>query len=329
MILVVGMNLAWQKVGHLPALHRGEVNRLTSLRAFASGKSVNVVRALPALGGDGEALGYAGGRTGALLAESVRAEGLSCGLVTIAAETRTCTTLAEPDGSCTEVIEPSPRVTEQERALMKSLVAERLPRARLLVISGTTPEGETDTVYAEIARAAHDLGLPVVLDTSCPRGRRALAEGPEVLKVNAQELASLSGMPTGSLEERGRACRGLARQHGVRWFVITRGAAGIEAFSDGAALYAPAPRVAVANAIGSGDAAAAGAAWVLHEAGVGRAPAGYTPALLREALLTAAAMGTANCLNPVNGRVSPEDYLAVRGRVAIETLPMPTTTVQG
>ena len=206
MILVVGHNLAWQKVGHLPALRRGEVNRLRSLREFASGKSVNVVRALRALGGTGEAIGYAGGQAGRKLEHDVRSEGLPCRLVSIVEETRTCTTVAEPDGTCTELIEPSPHVGAEEREAMHRTVMERLKAARLLLISGTTPDGETEDCYREYVRAAHERGLPVMLDSSGLPARKALVEHPEIIKINVHELAELSGAPTDSAEKRRAAC---------------------------------------------------------------------------------------------------------------------------
>ncbi len=324
MILVVGQNLAWQKVGHLSRLARGEVNRLLSMRAFGSSKGPNVVRALAALGGSGEAIGYAGGATGRRLEDDLRAEGLSCRFVTIQDETRTCTTIAEPDGTCTEVIEPSPRVTEEERLRMRRLAVERLSSARLLIVSGTALEGETDDCYVVLLRAAHERNLPVMLDSACRQARLALSEKPEVVKINAQELGEMANAPVGTLAERVNACRSMAASHGVRWFFVTRGADGMEAFDGRTLLRARAPAVDVINAIGSGDAAAAGAAWVIHEAAAGGPAALFSSSsALKEALLTAVAMGTANCMNPVNGRVMPGDYLAIREQVRVQELPLP------
>jgi fructose-1-phosphate kinase PfkB-like protein len=165
-----------------------------------------------------------------------------------------------------------------------------------------------------------------MLDSACPQARIALGLAPEVIKVNEHELGELAGVPTDSLPRRVAACRRIAEAHGVRWFLITRGAEGIEAFDGRSLLGAPAPRVKVVNAIGSGDAVAAGAGWVIHEA-ITEGDAGHSflssPAVLREALSTAVAMGTANCLNAVNGRVVREDYLMVRERVRVSELPLP------
>ncbi|MGA2639947.1 MAG: PfkB family carbohydrate kinase [Spirochaetia bacterium] len=156
MILVVGQNLAWQKVCTLPRLVRGEVIRLGEVREFASSKGPNVARALEGTGCPVRIIGYAGGATGRRVQEHLGKEGLRCRCVRIASETRTCTTFVEPDGTSTEVIEPSPRVTAAEQEEMQAAIREELESARLLLIMGTAVDGETEDCYARAVRAAHE-----------------------------------------------------------------------------------------------------------------------------------------------------------------------------
>jgi tagatose 6-phosphate kinase len=324
LILAVGENLAWQKTCTIPPLGRGLVHRVGEVRAFASSKGPNVVRALAGVGGRGEVIGYAGGATGRRVEEYLDAEGLAHSFVRIAAETRICTTYIEPDGTCTEMIEPSPAVTEAEREELQRLFRARIAHARMFFIMGTAVAGESEDCYARMIRAAHERGTPVLMDSVCAAARHALRESPEILKINAHELGELTGAGVATLADRVAACRALRSRHGIRWVLVSRGREGIEAF-DGEHLFsATPPDVDVLNAIGSGDAAAAGVGWVLcrrmrDDPGAARpADAALRSAeALREALLTATAMGTANCLNPINGRVMREDYLAVRARVAI------------
>ena len=325
MILIVGQNLAWQKACTVPAIMRGEVNRVLTMREFASSKGPNVARALFALGGSGEVICYAGGATGRRAADYLNAEGIHTRVVRILAETRTCTTLMEPDGTSTEMIEPSPHVSPEEREEMRRTVLARLDDCGLLAIMGTALSGESEDCYAAIARSAHQRGIPVLMDSVSPEALRAFHEAPEVLKINARELGSIAGLPTRTAAERIEACRGIAGRFGIRWFIITMGAAGVEAFDGNILIHAAPPKVKVVNAIGSGDAAAAGAAWTLHEviSAHGKAEALSSRECLREALLCAAAMGTANCLNPINGSVSPADYRSVRDRTDISEVSFP------
>ena len=112
----------------------------------------------------------------------------------------------------------------------------------------------------------------------------------------------------------------------MRWIVVTLGADGVEAGDGRVILHAAVPRVAVVNSVGSGDAAAAGVAWSLHEALAGGAEADAVFSSrdrLADAAARAAAMGTANCLNPVNGCVDAADYRRLRAEVTVRDLPAP------
>lgn len=328
MILVIGQNAAWQKVCGLRRLEPGAVNRLDSVIAFGSSKGPNTARALAGVGAEARVVCYVGGGNGRLFLEQIGREGIACDPVPIAAETRLCTTFADADGRCTEVIEPAPEVTAAERAAFRARVAGRLDGARLLVIMGTPVRGETPDCYAWLVRAARGRGLPVVMDSAGPAALEALAQRPEVLKVNADELAAFAGMAAGttaSAAARAAAYRALAAR-GVRWIVVTLGADGVEAGDGGAVLHATVPRVDVVNSVGSGDAAAAGVAWALHEALAGGAAADEVFASrdrLADAAARAAAMGTANCLNPVNGRVDAGAYRRLRALITVRERPLP------
>jgi fructose-1-phosphate kinase PfkB-like protein len=161
------------------------------------------------------------------------------------------------------------------------------------------------------------------MDSAAPQARRALEESPEVLKINALELGTLAGASTADAAARVAACRAISSLFGVRWLLITRGSLGIEAFDGRRVLHARPPTVRVRNAIGSGDAAAAGVGWVLHDRTIslGAEEALASGECLREALLAATAMGTANCMNPVNGKVERADYLDVKAATVVEELP--------
>jgi 1-phosphofructokinase family hexose kinase len=313
MILIVGQNLAWQKVCKVSGLDRGEVNRVSEMREFASSKGPNVARALRGMGGHGEVICYSGGSTGQRCEAQLAAEGILLTPVRISAETRTCTTLVEGDGTSTEVIEPSPAVTPAERNAFLQVAVRRIGEARVLALMGTAVTGETADCYQALVRAAHKAGVPVLLDSATEEARNALRESPEVLKVNARELGQLAGAGVDRAEDRLSACRELARRFGIRWFLVSRGPHGIEGWDGSSFLQAVPPRVEVRNAIGSGDAAAAGAALVLHDAmaSAGTDEVIRSAARFREVLAAATAAGTANCLNPVNGRVERDHYLSL------------------
>jgi len=74
----------------------------------------------------------------------------------------------------------------------------------------------------------------------------------DVLMPNEGELAALTGMPTGSVEEAARAAARL-RERGVRAVVVKRGAQGALIVDERGARPVGAPRVRVVDTTGAGD----------------------------------------------------------------------------
>jgi tagatose 6-phosphate kinase len=327
-ILIVGQNTAWQNVCILPRLCRGEVNRVDEVLSYPGGKGVNAARALSCLGKTAKVLGYAGGRTGELLAEWLQKEGIGCHLTLIRAETRTCTTYAEQDGTTTECIEPSPEVTPGERELFRTIFRKHIGDARILLICGTTVRGETLDCYSFLISEARGRGVPVLLDSASPAALHALQGSPEILKVNLAELARIVGRPLPDPSSRTEAYSTLSRHRGIRWFFTTLGAEGIEGYDGSRIIHASPPRVSLVNAIGSGDAASAGIGAVLEDAPAGADAFSSVP-LFERALKAAAAMGTANCMNAVGGRVEKKDFLDVMEKTVLKWGESPSRSTPG
>ncbi len=308
MILVVGHNSTWQKTYRLKRIKIGEVNRIESALGLPAGKGVNVSRALRLLGLEALLLGYAGGMNGERFRRALEEEGLKAEFQAIEEETRICTTLIE-DQTTTELIEPSPRISEEEREAFSRLFLQNLINSDLLVISGTSVNGEREDCYKSYILEAKKRNIPVLLDSFRTRARDALEAEPEILKINLDELESIYGKSLKEREERENAYRDLRRRYNLSWIVISRGEKGLEGLDRGSFFRAVPPKVSVINPIGSGDSVAAGIA------------AGFLAGRdFRSALLTGTAMGTANCLNITPGLVNKKDYERIRDAVRIELI---------
>ncbi len=293
-ILVVGVFPALQRTLRVDRLVPGGVHRVRAAEECASGKGVNVVRALRALGVPASAAGFQGGATGERLADHLAAEGFPWEGVLTAAPTRICqTVLDEAAGTATELVEEARPPSGEEWARLDALVSAGIPRCSALVITGNLPPGAPAAWYARWAGLAAAAGRPVLVDTGGEALRAVLPQRPTLVKPNAKELAETLGRDSGCAESLPASARALV-ERGARWAVVTDGpSAAVLAGAGGTALFRP-PAVRAVNPIGAGD--------VLTAALAAALAAGRD---VREALPRALACASASCLDPRPGRFDP------------------------
>ena len=80
-----------------------------------------------------------------------------------------------------------PRLTARELQQVMDAVERNLPRAALLVISGSLPPGMPADTYADIIRMANRRGVRVILDTDGEPLRQGLRAKPFMVKPNVHE----------------------------------------------------------------------------------------------------------------------------------------------
>lgn len=249
-------------------LVRGGVNRITSVTDEPGGKGVNVARALTLAGLDVVAILPAGGHDPILAGLS--AQGVKFHAVPVAGAVRTNLTITEPDGTTTKVNEPGTGVDPADVDALTRAVVEHARNAEWVVLSGSLPPGMGDGWYSDMVEALRPLGCKVAVDTSggpltaVAQGLEAAA--PDLIKPNAEELASLAGASGEDLESalaRGdtepvvRAAR-LLIDRGVGAVLATLGAAGaLLVTADGAWVATP-PPMTPRSTVGAGDSSLAG-----------------------------------------------------------------------
>ncbi len=306
MTLVVCPNLAIDRMIAAAAIERGGLMRCRALRTQAGGKGANVLRALRALGGDGVLAGFAAGRGGRLIAELADDEGLDLELVVTGGEARVSTVVLEDGGSVTRLYELGPQITPDDERALLDLVAGRAVGARdWAVVSGAAPPGASSGFYAALVRGAREAGYRVLVDATGEQLAGALAEQPELVKVNLAEACSAVGEPfarcrderTGAPEDLAAEGVELSRRlvaAGAVSAIVTLGAAGAVGVIAAEVWHVHTRPVAAVNPVGSGDCFAAG---LIRASGRGV----DTGAALR----LAAGAAAANATSPYNGHVDP------------------------
>ncbi|WP_138732594.1 1-phosphofructokinase family hexose kinase [Modestobacter excelsi] len=281
---VVSPNPAQDRLQVVPRLVVGGVHRATEVVSRPGGKGMIVARGVVRLGGRAALHGFVGGSVGAQISAGCRELGIVDRHVPIAGETRVTTVIVDQaSGGSTVVNEPGPEVTAADvDALVDGLLAAVQP-GDLVVCTGSLPRGVPADLYARCMRALRGREVVTLVDTSGPGLAPAVRAGPDVLKVNEDELRADGGLADPAEDVDLPTLMERALHAGAAAVVITRGAAGLSYRSATEAWDVASPSVPVVNATGSGDMMLAGFATALAR-GDDRATA----------LRTGAAAGAAN-----------------------------------
>lgn len=289
MILAAGLSPAWQQILVFDELRCGEVNRAREAHWCASGKVLNVGRALHHLGAAARTLSIVGGESGAAICREFAADGIDARWVESAGATRVCTTILETaTRRTTELVENARPLDARDAWEFRSALLEEAAAADVIVISGSLPAGVPADFFADCLQSIErcrpvgplvdsprlDPGrlaagaLRLVLDIRGPELLAALPLRPFLVKPNREELARTVGRESLTDLDLLAAMREL-NHRGAEWVVVSAGGNAVFATTTDRALRFQPPQVEVVNPIGCGDCLAAGMACALE---AGREP---------------------------------------------------------
>lgn len=268
MILSAGLSPAWQQILTFDALAAGEINRATDARWCASGKVLNVGRAVRSLGADGHTVCPVGGLPGRAIRDEFAADRIPATWIETASPTRVCTTLIDrsvaPSGRVTELVENARAITAEELAEFTRAYQACVVSADLLVLSGSLPLLSCGDRPADLYRGLLLDGPPAILDVRGPELTVALSGRPKLVKPNRAELSATVGHPLPDEESVVAAMKTLNSQ-GAEWVLVTNGPRDMVLTQEDAAWRLTPPQREIVNPIGCGDCLAAGIAVALQE----------------------------------------------------------------
>ncbi|GAB3082655.1 1-phosphofructokinase family hexose kinase [Nocardioides zeae] len=244
-------------------LERGAVHRVATTTSQSGGKGVNISRASVAAGEPSVAVLPADADDPFVL--ELAASGIELRAVPTGGAVRVNVTIAEPDGTTTKLNSPG---TEISPAVLDRLVLEMeelAAAADWTVLAGSLPPGAPVDWYAVLAARLRARGTRVAVDTSDAPLKALVAalpgSAPHLMKPNADELASFTGLDAATLEAEPEAAAGAARHlldRGVDTVLATLGGNGavlLERDVDGTvgAWHASPPPTTVVSTVGAGD----------------------------------------------------------------------------
>lgn len=269
MIVTVTPNPSIDRTVTLTApLTRGAVHRVTSVTTEPGGKGVNVARALTLAGL--EAVAVLPAPATDPLVDALQASAVAFRRVPTTEPIRTNLAITEHDGTTTKLNEPGAALDIAALDALTQSVLASAEGASWVVLSGSLPPGVPDGWYADIVSYLRPYPCQVAVDTSDgplaalvdSLGRAA----PDLLKPNAEELASVLGYSPQALEA--AVAHGdpepvvsAARQlvdRGVGAVLATLGAAGAVLVDGTGSWVATPPLIVPRSTVGAGDASLAG-----------------------------------------------------------------------
>ncbi len=283
MILTLCCNTAMDRTYRVANFGPGKFHHTSNFTVVAGGKGVNVARVLSTLGHKSTVTGFAGGIVGRFVVAELRRLEIKPAFAEIAEESRLVQNFIDPvAGTETRVDELGPLVSPHELRRLERRWTELLAEAQIAIIAGSTPRGIPDTLYRDLVSAAHQAGVPVIVDAHDELLAQSIAAAPTIITPNLAELQALVGrqltVPQGVQQGAGELI-----QQGIELVLTSLGAVGAIAVTPSGCWLVQAPEVEAVSSVGSGDAMVAG----LVAAIVEQVP-------LPERLKWAVAAGTAN-----------------------------------
>ena len=310
MLVTVTLNTTIDRSLEVPNFEVGKTLQARAIARSLSGKGVNVSRCLSDLGLSSTVTGFVGRLQEGLYEASVKGTHISLDFVTVEGQTRTNTTIIDPQRKTeTHLREEGFKVTAEEKLRLSQKLIQLAEQHKNFLFAGSLPPGFSPREFASLLLSLKEWGPRVMVDTSGEALREAVAAEPFLIKPNEEELSEITGKPVTSVEELLAAATPVLDR--IQYVIVTRGRAGAvlvsrEGLYGGIAALEP---ERVKNTVGCGDALLAG---FLSGLLVGTD--------MGEALRRGVAAGAANATAPAAGCVPRNVYEELLDLVHIDRL---------
>jgi len=166
---------------------------------------------------------------------------------------RTCLAVRDQGGArITEILEAGPELDAATRDALRARFLAAARRSAVAVLSGSTPPGFDEGVYADLVASLRADGVGCLVDASGGLLRHAVEARPRLVKPNREEAEALTGETVDGPSAAARVARALVAR-GVETAVVSLGAAGAVAVSGDQTLHGSVSVPGAVHPVGSGD----------------------------------------------------------------------------
>jgi 1-phosphofructokinase family hexose kinase len=252
-------------------------------------------------------MGFIGGYNGLEIVGRLVNEGVICDFTKIHNETRAHITISQRKKKLQTLLSTlCPKISQIEVDEFFRKVQE-IPSDSYVVISGNTPQGMSNSFYAQLITTLKEKDIKVILDTDEEALKRGADAGPYLIKPNIHEFGRLVETNVSTVEEIIKCAKPLEDK--VKYIVVSMGAKGVVGISKEGNYHVIPPKINVRSSIGAGDSLVAGIIFALSE---------NTP--FKDALVLGVACGTASALNPGSDLCKKNDIDMIKKDVLIKKI---------
>jgi len=291
----------------------GRVNRVAEVYRTPGGKAAHVAMALQGLGATPTWIGFSGGATGSELLAGLRLLEIATMPVSTGQASRVNLEILDTGGEVTEILEPGGTITRSEWSEFQEACAGAFHLAAnkgIAVISGSVPPGVPAEACAALVSSAQSANCLAFVDSSGLPLSKALAAGPDLVKINREEAEFVTEVAIGDPVSAVQAAQKLL-ELGANSAVVSLGARGLVGVRkhDQQPIHAWTTPLHTKSSVGCGDSALAGLAY-----------AAAAELTFEQSLALAVACGAANCLAALPGRIVGQNVSRIEQGVHIERL---------
>lgn len=257
---IVSFNLNVERIYTVGGFAAGGVFRSGAPIVHAGGKGVNLCRTLDTLGATCRLFGCVGGVAGRQISRELRAAGIPSELVHVSGESRSCLVVRDPvDRQETVINEPGQTLSRVEVSTVVKRCERFIGRHAVIVFSGSVMPGITPRDLSGLIRFCRAAGKPVIVDITGEHLKAAIAAGADIVKPNQSEWETVCGKRFSTVHDIEASVRPVFNR-AVRLVAVSRGAKGALFIDKNGCRDVRVPRLKTVNAVGCGDALAAGIA---------------------------------------------------------------------
>ncbi|MDR0921910.1 MAG: 1-phosphofructokinase [Lactobacillales bacterium] len=246
------MNLAIDLFIETDTLYPKVVNRTIDDEIQANGKGVNVSLILKKLGQENTAIGFSGGFTGKYIENTLKCTGIQTNFIQVPGMTRiNVFTQVNEEQTEYKLVNKGPVIPENEIEKLLTVV-KGIEKGAFLCVSGSLPQGVSETILVELSKLAKEQHFHLILDSSYQSVMDCLPYQPYLLKPNEDELADWFGQKEISFEEMPKYLKELLNK-GAQRILLSLGDKGCIYADKETLLYGNAPKGKVVNTACAGD----------------------------------------------------------------------------